>query len=48
VSYTANRGGEIVKLSAKLVKVDEASLNQMIATHIADTHKAADKAENVN
>lgn len=48
VKYTASRNGETVKLTAKLVKVDDAMLNQMIATHVADMHKAGDKADNVN
>ena len=49
VSYTANRGGEVVNLTAKLEKVSDAQLSQLIAAHVADMqHKAADKAENVN
>lgn len=49
VSYTLNRGGEVVNVTAKLEKIGDSQLGQLIASHLADVqHKAADKAENVN
>ncbi len=48
VIYTAQRDREIVTLDATLAQIDNAMLDQMIATHLATPHKASEKAENLN
>ena len=45
VRYTANRDGKIVSLDAKLVKVTDGALAEMIGHHVAAGHKTSDKAD---
>lgn len=48
VVYTANRDGSIVSLNAKLTKISDAALAQMITGHNKGyNHKATEKAENI-
>lgn len=48
VVYTANRDGSIVTLNAKLTKISDTALAQMITGHNQGyTHKATDQAENI-
>lgn len=45
VRYTAMRDGKIVNIQAKLVKISDPALMQMVAAHVASSHANSDKAE---
>lgn len=45
VRYTATRGGQVVSLETKLVKISDADLSALIAEHLSMSHTASAKAE---
>ena len=44
VTYTAKREAQIVTLSPVLASIPDANLNQMIAAHLASSHKQQEKS----